>query len=145
MKQLLIKFFKRIDLMFRPLLDLDKNLSWIFLTLYACLFTCAFIVLCEPCRQGIITIATSWAIGIAIVVSNGIACYFMYKGYKRGPSKTGRVDAGIWYTAAIVSSVVLDITCIFWILIIVIVKIIHYPVTGLIKWLSEADIDIEKH
>ena len=70
---------------------------------------------------------------------------FMYKGYKRGPSKTGRVDAGIWYTAAIASSVVLDITYIFWILIIVIVKIIHYPVTGLIKWLSEADIDIEKH
>lgn len=26
-----------------------------------------------------------------------------------------------------------------------IVKIIHYPVTRLIKWLSEADIDIEKH
>lgn len=113
MKHLLIKFFKRIDLMFRPLLDLDKASSWIFLTLYACLFICAFIVLCEPCRLGIITIATSWAIGIAITVTTGMSCYFMYKGFKRGPSKTGRVDAGIWYTAAIASSVVLDITCIF--------------------------------
>jgi len=145
MKHLLIKFFKWIDLMFRPLLDLDRWSSWIFLTLYACLFTCAFAVLCEPYRHGILTLTTCWVIGIAIAVSNGISCYFMYKGFKRGPSKTGRVDAGIWYTAAIALSVVLDITCILWILTIVIVKIIHYPVTGLIKWLSEADIDIEKH
>ena len=145
MKHQLMKFFKWLDLSVRPILNPDHVASVCAFLIYASLLLFTACGLGALYKYDVLTITVDYVIGIGNALFNVIGCYFLYLSYKKGPSKTGRLDVGVWCAVAMILSIQIGLAiCIMGILT-KIIGGISCLVAKFMKWLSEAGPDKGKY